>query len=86
MEERLGDRIRTTRERYGMSAAELARRVDITRQQLYMIESNKTLDPGVLTIGKIADVLGVTTDFLVKGSRKARRRAVDAELEAAAVA
>ena len=42
MEERLGDRIRTLRERVGMPGAELARRVNITRQQLYMIETHKT--------------------------------------------
>jgi transcriptional regulator with XRE-family HTH domain len=87
MEEQLGDRIRATRERYGMSAAELARRVDITRQQLYMIERSKTADPGALTILKIADVLGVSTDFLLKGNRKARRKAGDSgDLFPAAVA
>jgi transcriptional regulator with XRE-family HTH domain len=73
MEERLGDRIRAVRKRYGMPAAELARRVEITRQQLYMIESGKTPDPGALTVMRISDALGVTTDFLLKGRRKARR-------------
>ena len=74
MEERLGDRVRATRERYGMPAAELARRVGISRNQLYMIESNKTPDPGALTVMAIADVLGVSTDFLLKGRRRTRRR------------
>src|SRR5438309_1866235 len=73
MEERLGDRVRATRERYGMPAAELARRVGISRNQLYMIESNKTPDPGALTVMAIADVLGVSTDFLLKGRRRTRR-------------
>jgi transcriptional regulator with XRE-family HTH domain len=72
MAERLGDRIRAERERYGISATLLAERVGITRQQLYMIESNKTLDPGVLTVMAIADQLGVTTDYLLKGKRKPR--------------
>ena len=73
MEERLGDRVRKTRERYGMAAAELARRVEISRNQLYMIESNKTPDPGALTVVAIAEVLGVSTDFLLTGKRPTRR-------------
>ena len=73
MEERLGDRVRKTRERYGMAAAELARRVDISRNQLYMIESNKTSDPGALTVMAIAEVVGVSTDFLLTGKRTTRR-------------
>jgi len=77
MEERLGDRVRATRERYGMPAAELARRVGISRNQLYMIESNKTPDPGALTVMAIADVLGVSTDFLLKGRRRTRRRSLE---------
>jgi|RhiMetdeSRZDD1v2_1073273.scaffolds.fasta_scaffold553667_3 transcriptional regulator with XRE-family HTH domain len=86
MEERLGDRIRALRERYGVPAAELARRVDITRQQLYMIETGKTTDPGVGTIVRIADHFGVTTDFLLKGRRKVRSKEVQEEQLAAAVA
>jgi transcriptional regulator with XRE-family HTH domain len=74
MEERLGDRIRALRDRVGMPAAELARRVHITRQQLYMIETHKTLDPGVLTVEAIADEFGVTTDYLLKGKRKPRQK------------
>jgi len=41
MEEQLGDRVRKTRERYGMTAAELARRVEISRQQLYMAQNER---------------------------------------------
>ena len=65
MTEPLGTLVRQARKRYGMSAAELARRVAITRQQIYMIESNKSPDPGVLTVKAIADVLGVSVDSLL---------------------
>jgi len=65
MEEKLGDRIRKTREGCGMSAKFLAGKAEITRQQLYMIENNKTPDPGVLTIQAIADVLRVSVDALL---------------------
>jgi transcriptional regulator with XRE-family HTH domain len=80
MDERLGDRIRAVRERYGMPGAVLAKRVGISRQQLYMIETNKTEDPGALTVLRIADALGVSTDFLLKGKRKTRRLTEDVEI------
>jgi DNA-binding XRE family transcriptional regulator len=82
MEDRLGDRVRKTRERYGMAAAELARRVGISRNQLYMIESNKTPDPGALTIVAIAEILGVSTDFLLTGKRMTRRSKLEEDVPA----
>jgi len=65
MAESLGDRIRKARELYGMSQAELARRIKISKQALYQIESNKTPDPGVLKVKAIADVLKVSVDALL---------------------
>jgi transcriptional regulator with XRE-family HTH domain len=59
-----------------MSAAELARRIGVTRQQLSMIESNKTPNPGALTVKAIAEALDVSTDFLL-GRRSGRRRPLD---------
>ena len=73
MSETLGDRIRKVRERYGMPAAVLAKRVELSRQQLYSIESNETENPGALTVLAIAEALGVSTDYLLKGTRKTRR-------------
>jgi transcriptional regulator with XRE-family HTH domain len=77
--ELLGDRIRAMRKRYGMPAAVLADRVGISRQQLYFIEGNKTLDPGALTVMRIAEQLGVSTDYLLKGKRKIKRLTDDVE-------
>jgi transcriptional regulator with XRE-family HTH domain len=68
----LGDRVRKAREDYGMSAAELARRAGITRQQVYMIESNRTPDPGVLKIKAIAQTLRVSVDYLLGLKNDAR--------------
>lgn len=65
MTESLGDRIRKSRERYGMSQAELARRIGVSKQTMYQIESNKTPDPGALKVKAIADVLRVSTDYLL---------------------
>ena len=65
MAESLGDRIRKARERYGMSQSELARRIKVSKQTMYQIESNKTPDPGALKVKAIADVLRVSTDYLL---------------------
>jgi transcriptional regulator with XRE-family HTH domain len=80
MAELLGDRIRKTRERYGMSQAELARRIKVSKQTMYQIESNKTPDPGALKIRDIADVLRVSADYLLgrEDDEEAPRRRVAA--------
>jgi transcriptional regulator with XRE-family HTH domain len=69
MTETLGSRIREARERYGMSQAELARRIGISGTALNQIESGKTPDPGVSRIIGIARVLGVSTDALLLGGK-----------------
>jgi DNA-binding XRE family transcriptional regulator len=65
MAEQLGDRVRKARKAYGMSATLLAERAGLTRQLLYMIESNRTLDPGVLKVKALAEVLKVSVDYLL---------------------
>jgi DNA-binding XRE family transcriptional regulator len=75
----LAQRIQALRMKRGLSVQELAKRVEISRQQLHMIETNKTLDPGALTVLRIADALGVRTDYLLKGKRKTRRLTDDVE-------
>jgi len=80
MSETLGERIRRVRVRYGMSQAELARRIKISGNSLNKIEAGETPDPRASRIKAIADVLGVTTDYLLG------RKDEDAELLPAAVA
>jgi transcriptional regulator with XRE-family HTH domain len=65
MTEKLGARIRKARERYGMSQAELARRIHISKNSMNMIESGKTPDPSALKVKAIADTLRVSTDYLL---------------------
>jgi len=65
MGESLGDRVRKARLHYGMSQAELARRIHISKQSMYAMESNKAPDPGALKVKAIADVLHVSTDYLL---------------------
>jgi transcriptional regulator with XRE-family HTH domain len=61
----LGARIRATRLRYGMSQAELARRIRTSTTTMNQIESGKTPDPGVLKVKAIAQVLQVSMDALL---------------------
>lgn len=63
MADTIGKRIRAARERYGMSQAELARRVKISPQSMNVLELGKT-DPRSSLIAAIARVLHVTTDYL----------------------
>jgi transcriptional regulator with XRE-family HTH domain len=65
MPEKLGERIRRARERYGMSQTELARRTHISKNSMNMIESGKTPDPSALKVKAIADTLRVSTDYLL---------------------
>jgi len=65
MTEQLGSRIKSVREVYGMSQAELARRVGISKQAMYAIEANKTPDPGALKVKAIAQTLHVSADYLL---------------------
>jgi transcriptional regulator with XRE-family HTH domain len=78
MAESLGDRIRKAREHYGMSQAELARRIGISKQAMYQMESNRTPDPGALKIKAIASNLRVSTDYLLGLSDDERQPAAPA--------
>ena len=72
MTERLGDRIRKAREAYGMSQAELARRIHVSKNTMNLIETSKTSDPAASKVKAVADVLGVSTDYLL-GRDEAKR-------------
>jgi transcriptional regulator with XRE-family HTH domain len=65
MSELLGDRIRKARTRYGMSQAELARRIKVSLNTMNKIEAGETPDPRASRIKAIADVLGVSADYLL---------------------
>ena len=64
MTETLGERIRQERLRYGMSQVELARRIGISKTAMNQIESGETEDPRVSRLRAIADILGVSMDYL----------------------
>ena len=65
MAETLGERIRKARDFCGMSQSELARRIKVSKQALYQMESGKTADPGALKIKAIAMALRVNANYLL---------------------
>ena len=69
----IGDRIRKSRLKQGLTQAELAELAGETRQRLYQLETRVT-DPRASTLAKIARALRVSTDSLL-GLRHARKAA-----------
>ena len=61
----IGVKIRHARERYGMSQAELARRIGISKTAMNDLEQGKTRDPRLSHIVAIADQLRLSLDTLV---------------------
>jgi len=61
----LGQNIRRLRENQGLTRAGLAKKSSVLYRSIENIENGKTKNPGIVTIQKIAKVLGVTVDALV---------------------
>jgi transcriptional regulator with XRE-family HTH domain len=85
MAETLGDRIRMHRARLRLSQSALGSKVGLSTNGVSLIERGE-VDPRASVIRAIADVLGVSTDYLLKGKRTTRRLTDDGELLPAAVA
>jgi transcriptional regulator with XRE-family HTH domain len=77
-EETLGMRIRKAREYCGMSQSALARRIKVSKQALYQMESGKTADPGALKIKAIAVELRVNANYLLGLSEEIEGKKVPA--------
>jgi transcriptional regulator with XRE-family HTH domain len=65
MSSSLGSRIREARLQYGMSQAELARRIGISKNAMNDLEQGKTEDPRLSHIVAIADQLRLSVDALI---------------------
>jgi DNA-binding XRE family transcriptional regulator len=59
----INTRIRQARLAYGMSQAELARRVGISKTAMNDIEQDRTTDPGFSVVARIAGVLGLSVEY-----------------------
>ena len=65
----IGQRIRQTREKRSMSASDLARLTEVTPTAVWNWENNG-IRPRPDTLATIAQVLGVTKDYLLAGERQ----------------
>lgn len=61
-----GDRIREVRQKRGLTQDQLAGRAGLSKGFLSDVENNKT-DIGSTALLKIADVLGASVDYLLRG-------------------
>jgi transcriptional regulator with XRE-family HTH domain len=61
----IGTRIRQARLKYGMTQAELARRVGISKTAMNDLEQGKTVDPRLSHVVAIADHLRLSVDALI---------------------
>jgi transcriptional regulator with XRE-family HTH domain len=62
----LGERIKARREELGLTQLQLARALGVTPQHISVIEKNKRA-PSLDSLAKLAQELGVTTDYLITG-------------------
>ena len=67
------------RARLHLSQSDLGGKVGLSTNGISLIERG-TVDPRASVISAIADVLGVSTDYLLKGKRTTRRLTDDVEL------
>ena len=72
IDEKLGDRIQLLRRRLKKNQAELAADAEISERGLQAIEIGKSKDPGISTVAKIANALGVSIDDLYSGETAPR--------------
>jgi transcriptional regulator with XRE-family HTH domain len=62
----LGERIREVRQTYGMSQAELSRRLGITTNTMNNLEQGRIPSPGFWHVYRIAVLFGLPVDALVR--------------------
>ncbi len=62
----IGTRIRARRESLGFTQKELAARIDVTEQLISLWELDRR-SPSAEKLAELSNMLGVTTDYLIKG-------------------
>jgi transcriptional regulator with XRE-family HTH domain len=77
----LGKRIQELRKNAGITQQALAKKINISHPQIVRYE-NKGVQPPADVLSRLADVFGVSIDFLVNGdtNEKAQKTLKDAEL------
>jgi len=64
----IGDRIKARREELELTQLQLALALDVTPQHISVIEKEKR-SPSLESLAKLAQELGVTTDYLITGKQ-----------------
>jgi transcriptional regulator with XRE-family HTH domain len=67
-ESELGARLRVARHLGGVSARELSALIGVASGHVALIESGERPDPRSTTVARAAEVLGVSTDYLICGT------------------
>ena len=70
----IGSRIAEKRKALGMTQIEFAEKMHVTRQTVSRWETDMAM-PDIDKIGEIADILGVSCDYLLKGTAEESRPA-----------
>jgi len=65
---RLGNRIQIKRKELGITQQQLAKKIEVSHPQLVRYET-KNVQPPADVLKKLADVFGVSIDFLVNGDK-----------------
>ena len=63
----IGARLKLEMKKRGLTSSELARRSDVLTSFLYDIISGKSSNPSTIKLAKVADTLGVSLAYLVRG-------------------
>jgi transcriptional regulator with XRE-family HTH domain len=61
----LGERVRAVRQARGISQAELARRVGVSKNAMNQIEQGSSPNPRANVIRRLAEVLSIPADYLL---------------------
>lgn len=69
MSDALGDKIRRLRKEKKLTLDELAKETDSSKSYIWELENRDTRKPSAEKLMKIADVLDVTTEFLLDENR-----------------
>lgn len=69
MSGRLGDKIRELRKAKKLTLEQLAEQTDSSKGYIWELENRDTRKPSAEKLMKIAEVLGVTTEFLLDDSK-----------------
>ena len=66
----LGDKIRAERKRLRLTLEQLADKADSSKSYIWELENRPVVRPSAEKISKIADVLGVTVEFLLNDEKQ----------------